>query len=318
MPATRDGKMWRSQFYYKDWQGVSHKKNKRGFRTKAEAEQWERDFLQQQQRNLDINFENFVQIYYEDMEHRLRENTMRTKKFIIDLKIIPYFKNKKMNEIKASDVRAWQNALMKKGYSQTYLKTLHNQLSAIFNHAVRYYELRSNPAAKVGNMGSEEHKEMLFWTKEEYKLFAEEMMDKPLSYYAFQLLYWCGIRSGELLALTPADFNFKKKTLRINKSYQRLQGKDVITTPKTKNSIRTVVMPQFLCDEMQDCLKLYYSLKPDDRIFPVTKYYLNHEMERGCKACGVKKIRVHDLRHPYVKPTTKKFITFFEVFRAAS
>lgn len=126
MPATRDGKMWRSQFYYKDWQGVSHKKNKSGFRTKAEAEQWERDFLQQQQRNLDINFENFVQIYYEDMEHRLRENTMRTKKFIIDLKIIPYFKNKKMNEIKASDVRAWQNALMKKGYSQTYLKTLHN------------------------------------------------------------------------------------------------------------------------------------------------------------------------------------------------
>lgn len=125
------------------------------------------------------------------------------------------------------------------------------------------------------------------------------------------------LTKAELLALTPADFNFKKKTLRINKSYQRLQGKDVITTPKTKNSIRTVVMPQFLCDEMQDCLKLYYSLKPDDRIFPVTKYYLNHEMERGCKACGVKKIRVHDLRHPYVKPTTKKFITFFEAFRAA-
>ena len=143
MPATRDGKMWRSQFYYKDWQGVSHKKNKRGFRTKAEAEQWERDFLQQQQRNLDINFENFVQIYYEDMKHRLRENTMRTKKFIIDLKIIPYFKNKKMNEIKASDVRAWQNALMKKGYSQTYLKTVNNQLSAIFNYAVKYYRMLS-------------------------------------------------------------------------------------------------------------------------------------------------------------------------------
>ncbi len=59
-------------------------------------------------------------------------------------------------------------------------------------------------------------------------------------------------------------------------------------------------MPQFLCDEMQDCLKLYYSLKPDDRIFPVTKYYLNHEMERGCKASGVKKIRVNNLRHSHV------------------
>ena len=83
MAATRDGKMWRCQFYYKDWQGVSHKKNKRGFKTKCEAEQRERDFLQQQQKNIDINFEDFVHIYYEDMEHRLRENTMRTKKFII-------------------------------------------------------------------------------------------------------------------------------------------------------------------------------------------------------------------------------------------
>jgi len=105
----------------------------------------------------------------------------------------------------------------KKPYSQTYLKTLHNQLSAIFNHAVRYYELRSNPAAKVGNMGSEEHREMLFWTKEEYKKFAFEMMDKPVSFYAFEMLYWCGIREGELLALTPADFDFGKETVTITK-----------------------------------------------------------------------------------------------------
>ena len=85
----------------------------------------------------------------------------------------------------------------KKPYSQTYLKTLHNQLSAIFNNAVRYYELRSNPAAKAGIMGSEEHKQMLFWTKEEYKKFSFEMMDKPVSFYAFEMLYWCGIREGD-------------------------------------------------------------------------------------------------------------------------
>lgn len=56
MPATRDGKLWRSQFYYKDWQGVRRKKNKRGFKTKGEADEWERNFLQQQQKNLDISF----------------------------------------------------------------------------------------------------------------------------------------------------------------------------------------------------------------------------------------------------------------------
>ena len=187
-----------------------------------------------------------------------------------------------------------------KPYSQTYLKTLHNQLSAIFNHAVRFYDLRANPASKVGNMGNEERREMLFWTKEEYQKFAVEMMDKPVSFYAFEMLYWCGIREGELLALTPADFDFQNSTVRINKSYQRLHGEDVITSPKTKKSNRTIKMPQFLCEEMQDYLGMLYGVKKKDRIFTVTKSYLHHEMDRGSKAAGVKRIRIHDLRHSHI------------------
>lgn len=64
-------------------------------------------------------------------------------------------------------------------------------------------------------MGGEQQKEMLFWTKEEYLRFADVMMDKPLSYYAFEVLYWCGVRMGEMLALTPADFDFEKVILRL-------------------------------------------------------------------------------------------------------
>ena len=187
-----------------------------------------------------------------------------------------------------------------KPYSSVYLKTIHNQLSAIFNHAVRYYNLRSNPAAKAGNKGSEERTEMLFWTKAEYLKFAEAMMDKPLSYYAFEVLYWCGVRMGELLALTPADFDFERRLLTINKSYQRIKGQDVITTPKTKKSNRTIKLPQFLCDEIQDYIGMQYGIKPNDRLFTVTKSYLHHEMDRGAKAAGVKWIRIHDLRHSHV------------------
>ena len=236
----------------------------------------------------------------------MKENTWLTKEHIIRTKILPYFGKLKISEISTKEIIAWQNEMLayrdekKKPYSQTYLKTLHNQLSAIFNHAVRYYELRSNPAAKVGNMGSEEHKEMLFWTKEEYKKFSFEMMDKPVSFYAFEMLYWCGIREGELLALTPADFNFDKETVTINKSYQRLKGQDVITSPKTKKSNRTIKMPQFLCEEMKEYLGMIYGLKTKDRIFTVTKSYLHHEMDRGAKAVGVKRIRIHDLRHSHI------------------
>ncbi len=141
---------------------------------------------------------------------------------------------------------------------------------------------------------------MLFWTKEEYKKFSFEMMDKPVSFYAFEMLYWCGIREGELLALTAADFDFEKETVRINKSYQRLHGEDVITTPKTKKSNRMIKMPKFLCEEMQEYLSMLYGLKKKDRIFTVTKSYLHHEMDRGANAAGVKRIRIHDLRHSHI------------------
>ena len=114
------------------------------------------------------------------------------------------------------------------------------------------------------------------------------------------MLYWCGIREGELLALTAADFDFEKETVRINKSYQRLHGEDVITTPKTKKSNRMIKMPKFLCEEMQEYLSMLYGLKKKDRIFTVTKSYLHHEMDRGANAAGVKRIRIHDLRHSHI------------------
>ena len=213
---------------------------------------------------------------------------------------------RKLSEITAKDVIDWQNEMRNqkgktgKEVSPTYLKTIHAQLSSIFNHAIRYYDLAINPARKAGTMGMEESKEMLFWTKEEYLKFADVIMDKPLSFYAFEMLYWCGIREGELLALTPADFDFENRTVTINKSYQRLKGKDVVTVPKTKKSNRVIKIPQFLADEMQDCFKLFYSLRANDRIFPVTKHYLHHEMDRGSKAAGVKRIPIHSLRHSHV------------------
>lgn len=149
-------------------------------------------------------------------------------------------------------------------------------------------------------MGREEKKEMKFWTKDEYLKFAEVMMDKPVSYYAFEVLYWCGIREGELLALTAPDFDFENETLTINKSYQRLRGQDIITSPKTPKSNRVIKMPHFLAEEIHDYFSHLYGLQPDSRVFDVTKNYLHREMERGCKEAGVKKIRIHDLRHSHV------------------
>ena len=297
---------WYVQFRYTDWKGERQQKLKRGFATKKEAQAWEREFLMQKQADVNMTFESFAQLYEKDMKPKLKLNTWLTKESIIQKKILPYFGKRKLSEITAKDVMDWQNAIRGltdakgKPYSPTYLKTVHNQLSALFNHAVRYYGLQVNPAAKAGNMGVEERREMLFWTKDEYLKFADAMMDKPLSYYAFEMLYWCGIREGELLALTPADFDFEKRTVTINKSYQRLNGQDLITTPKTEKSNRVITMPQFLAEEIQDYIKMLYGIGPDDRMFTVTKSYLHREMDRGAKEAGVPRIRIHDIRHSAV------------------
>ena len=297
---------WYVQFRYTDWKGERQQKFKRGFATKREAQAWEREFLMQKQADVNMAFESFVALYEKDVKPKLKLNTWLSKEHIIKKKILPYFKNRKLSEITARDVIDWQNEIRTltnskgKPYSPDYLENIHTQLSCIFNHAIKYYGLQVNPASKAGGMGDEQPREMLFWTKEEYLKFSEAMMDKPLSHYAFEMLYWCGIREGELLALNPEDFDFEAQTVRINKSYQRIKGQDVITTPKTKKSNRVIQMPDFLCDEMQDYLKQLYGAEPDSRLFPVSKHYLKHEMERGCKETGVKKIRVHDIRHSHV------------------
>lgn len=291
--------LWDVQFYYKDYRGENVKKHKRNFNTKREAVQWAESFMQQQSHNLNMTFQAFWELYNEDMKNRLRESTIRTKDYIVQLKILPYFGKRKMAEITAADIRCWQNNLMKENYSPTYLKTINNQLSAIFNYAVKYYDLPKNPCAAAGSIGRGKADEMQFWTQEEFECFLDFVKDKPVSKYAFLVLYWTGCRIGELLALTLEDFNAEERTLRINKSYQRINGRDVITEPKTIKSKRVVTLPDFLADELNKYVDKLYGVTKTDRLFMITKSYLEHEMIRGCELSGVKKIRLHDLRHSH-------------------
>ena len=273
MPVYKNEKngTWYAMVRYKDWTGQNKQKCQRGFATRREALEWEAQFKLQKTADIDMTLEAFYELYEQDVRPRLKENTWLTKQVIIEKKILPYLGKRKLSETTAKDVIDWQNEMMKlkkpngEPLSQCYLKTIHAELSALFNHAAKYYQLNINPARNAGCMGQEENKEMSFWTKEEYLKFAEAIMDRPISYYAFEILYWCGIREGELLALTPADFDFDKAVLRINKSYQRIHGEDVVTTPKTKKSNRMIKMPKFLCEEMKDMMEMVCETDSLDR-----------------------------------------------------
>lgn len=273
---------WRVIYRFTNWKGERKQTQKRGFATKREAQAWEHEAMLKQGAKLDMTFASFFEVYEADKKQRVKESTWESKSHVIRTKILPYFGNRKIAEIEAKDIIAWQNELMAyrdekgKSYSADYLKTIHAQLTAIFNHAVNFYNLPYNPARRAGTMGNEVPKEMDFWTKEEYLKFSEAMMDKPRSYYAFEMLYWCGIRSGELLALTYDDINLEEKTISITKSYQRLKGKDVITQPKTPKSIRIITMPDFLADEFREYCSHLYGIMKNERLFHFTKSHMEH------------------------------------------
>lgn len=297
---------WYAQAYYRDWQGKRQRKFKRGFDTKREAQEWERDYITQRSDDLSMTFEQFLKIYEDDRRPRLKYNTWVSKEYIINDKLLPYFGNMPMNAIEAKDIIRWQNILIEscdnngKPYKPTYLKCIHNQLTAIFTHAYKFYGLKVNPASKAGSMGKKNADEMEFWTREEYSRFAKLAMETPRMYYPVEVLYWCGLRLGELLALTYADVDFDRKTIRVNKSYQKLKGKELVTDPKTPKSKRVVTIPDNLCSELREYMGLQYGYKMSDRMFPISKNYLSAHLHEIAERAGLKPIRIHDLRHSHV------------------
>ena len=302
----KDGKRWYVYLRYKDWTGKTIQHKKEGFAKKADAVAYERAFLDKQQGSTDMLVSSLYQVYMEDAAARLKPTTYANKQFLFERHVLPFLGSKQINKVTAADIRKWQNALLTikqdngSPYSQTYLKTVNNQVSAMFNFAVRFYGLPSNPARQAGSMGKKKADSMQFWTVEEFGRFIASMEGRPKSIFCFSLLFWTGMRSGEMLALTPDDFDFTANTITINKNFARHNGEDLIMEPKTPKSRRTILITQALADMAKEYISTMYKPDQDTRLFyHNTKSFLNHEMKYGCEASGVKKIRIHDLRHSH-------------------
>lgn len=298
---NKDKGTWYASFYYRDWTGVNRRKKKEGFKTKREALDFEREFIKQQGGDSDMLFSSLVELYLADCRTRLRASSCENKRFIIDSKLLPTFGGMRLNAILPATVRQWQNALIssEEDYSPTYLRTVNSQLSAILNYAVRYYGLRINPATVSGTIGKNRAEAMQFWTEAEFERFAAAVANKPASFAMFETLFWTGMREGELLALTLSDVDFEKKTISITKSFAVVKSVEVISPPKTPKSNRVITAPDFLLEILKDYAGRLYDYDPSERLFLKTKSFLSREMARGSAASGVKKIRIHDLRHSH-------------------
>lgn len=307
MPIYKDehNGTWLVQFSYTDWTGSYKTVKKRGFKTRKEAVKWESEARLSVEGNTDMTFRVFVETQYLPyITKRVKESTMQTKMNILSKHVLPYFGNRVLKEIDTKDIVQWHDTLLEavdektgKKYKSAFLMSVHNQMAACIGYAVRFLGLPQNPAALVGNLGSDTDIKTNCWSLEQMKVFSNYMRQYPKYFYYFELLLWLGIREGEGLALTPRDINWEEKTLSITKTYYRLHGEDRITTPKTRTSNRTIPLPDFIVEELKEYMKLLYDVGPDDRLFNLSKSSVTRALKNACKQLGLPEIRIHDCRH---------------------
>ena len=330
---TPKGLKWRVEYAYKTPDGVYHRSCKRGFESEKSAEIWEKRELyrlidekekekppvpatiphpvlpkKNKKKKLSIEdmlFSELVEKYMKHSEIRKKETTCGTKESIINSKILPYFKDELVAEISVEDIEDWQDIILeattKQGnpYSQTYIRTIRSQFTAIMNYAVNKLGLPFNPLDRADMIGEKDGNERAFWTLDHYKEFRNVIAEKPQYFYAFEVLFWTGMRMGEMLALKPNDFDFANLTIRVDETYTKFKGRNLITAPKTKNSKRIIHIPQSLAEELKEYMDSIYGLGHDDRIFSVTKSGLHREIDRGVEVCCIPDICVHGLRHSF-------------------
>lgn len=304
---AKDGKTkWYFSVRYTDWKGKKERKKREGFKTQREAKEAEADFLNGISTDIDITFSNLVKVYNDNRKTRIAQTTIATKEHMIRTKILPYFGNLPISQIEAVTVMNWQNELMShinpktgEGYSQTYLRQIHNQLSSIFNFAIRYYNLTKNPAQLCGSMGKQNAEKFDFWTYEEFEQFITAAKDDITAYTIFNLLFFSGMREGELLALSLNDCDFEKNTIFISRSFARIKGEEIIKETKTPKSKRTIAMPDRIMGLIKEYSTHIYGYKPTERLFLHNKSTLHRIMQKYCDISGIRKIKVHELRHSH-------------------
>lgn len=308
MPAYLNEKTnkWYCSFYYTDYTGTRKKKKKEGFDRKKDAAAWERDFLEKRTANPSMAFGSMVELYLDDRRQHTKASGAASREVIVNKWILPYFKDKALDQITPADIRAWEadlkNATNSRGdaLAPGYMQSIYTALSSIFNYAVRFHGLASNPCTVAGNAIGKKTKSLNFWTQEEFDKFIATFEPTEPYYTGFMVLYYTGMRIGELFALTVSDIDLESNTIHVTKTYHRTNKTSVITTPKTQKSRRDVLIPQFLADCIRDHIARIYAPEPETRLFCLLDgHAYNYQLKKHASIAGVKDIRVHDLRHSH-------------------
>ena len=252
--------------------------------------------------------------YFDHIKNTLKPSTIRKNIDNYNLHICPIIGFKKIYDLTTRDILEFHDYLDKKentikdknskrngdkyALSTTFKQSIHTTLNTILNFGTKYYELKSNVASIVGNFkkakGSND-KKINFLTEEEFKRFiCYESNDTYKDF--FTLLFYTGMRRGELLALTSYDIDFQKNDIYINKSINPKNGV-IATVPKTNKSNRKIKMVRIvreILSKYKNINGIIFGLKK------ITLTTLQRKCDNNCIYANINKnIRIHDFRHSF-------------------
>ena len=327
---AKDGDKFRVTYrYYDPATGITKNTCKRGFKLKREAKKWIEtelpsiiEALEQKRKTIStMTMDELIEEYLFYKKMHVRITTFETKKHIIETKILPYFAGRLVVDIEPYDIMQWQHHLSESQkvvketvvsnsgkekvvktqecYSDTYLRTINNQLVAIFNYAVAIRRLPTSPCKGLYKIGAKDAPEREIWEPEEFAKFIRTQEHNPLLYYAFCTLFWTGMREAELLGIRSKDLDFKNGIINVKDGYHKVKGK-VDKGLKNGESLRPVKIPSFLANELQEFVESLGPMDPNARIFVTSKSTLLKHIHEGAARAGVKDIYVHCLRHSYI------------------
>lgn len=330
MPSYEKNKtsgLWSCRFREKDENGVNHQKRLSGFPTKRAAQYAYEDYIKAEDERRaakiaeeatkqaspdEMLFDDLLGAYLSFTKKRVKESTFYDIQSKIRNRLAPHFEGYKMCDITPKMVTDWIHGI---DYSYSSKKWILSTMSSIYKYGEKHYDIK-NIMPKVDRPRNlEAKKEMQIWTPEEFSAFIKTVDNNVYSTY-FTMLYYTGCRRGEGAALTWNDINATDNTIRINKSVtnKTSKGAFAVTTPKNDSSVRTVAVPQKLIDMLS---ALRDGADGTSFVFggarPLPTSSIDYAFNQGIKKAGVKKIRIHDLRHSCASLLISKGISIVAV-----
>lgn len=312
---------WYIQADFKGLNGKRVQLKRRGFKRKKDAQIAEKELIEQyQQPYTDLTFEKLAQLYMDYSIGHKKQRSIKNQNSLINTLLVPYFKNKKVKDIKPIDIDAFYREILPK-YSNATMKNIRTRLSAILNFSVSFYDLPKNPASIVSLPKKQEERHLKYWTVEQFKIF-DTYINNIVYRTMFSVLFWTGLRKGEMLALRVCDIDFDNKTINVENSWNGTE----ITTVKNTASERRIGMPEHLCNQLKELTdyhkSCYGSIKQTDYLFsmrnpeiPMSPSNVNLQLKKFTKKSELPRIRVHYFRHSHASLLINKGVSLYVVSR---